>query len=88
VYAADRATGEERWRFPANDWVRSSPTVAGETVYVGADTGSVYALDVSTGRPQWRHRVGDRVSASPAVADGTVYVGADTGIHALDSDGT
>jgi len=36
--------GTERWSYETGAWVKSSPAVIDDTVYVGSDDGSVYAL--------------------------------------------
>ena len=77
---------ELRWRFTAGDDIDSSPTVAGDAVYVGSDDGHLYALEATTGAERWRFEVGGEVYASPAVAAGTVYIGSGNGsIYALDA---
>lgn len=70
--------------------VFSSPAVAGTTVVVGADDGSVHAFDRATGAPAWSQRVGPKVRATPAVGGETVFAaGFDGTIVALRaSDGT
>jgi eukaryotic-like serine/threonine-protein kinase len=45
VYALDAATGHLRWAYTTGNTVGSSPAVAGGTVYVGSDDGSVYAFN-------------------------------------------
>jgi outer membrane protein assembly factor BamB len=40
----DSRTGKKRWSFPTGDQVYSSPTVAGEMVYVGSWDGNLYAV--------------------------------------------
>ncbi|PSQ57265.1 hypothetical protein BRD18_07580 [Halobacteriales archaeon SW_7_71_33] len=59
---------------PAERGVHGTPTVAGDTVYVGAYDGALYALDRATGERRWRVRLGDAVGSSPAYHDGRVYL--------------
>ncbi len=67
--------------------MRSSPTVAAGTVYVGSDDGRLYAFDAAgcagapgTGcSPLWRGVTGGPVSSSPVVGGATVYVGSRDG---------
>lgn len=59
---------------PATRGIHGTPTVAGDTVYVGAYDGALYALDRATGRRRWRVRLGDAIGSSPAYYDGRVYV--------------
>jgi outer membrane protein assembly factor BamB len=88
LYAVDAETGQEKWRFKpqAVDTVRSSPAVAGDTIYFGGDFGQVYALDIHTGEQKWVFKVASAANYAPAVGDdGTVYVGSkDTHLYALD----
>jgi outer membrane protein assembly factor BamB len=75
----------EVWRFEADRSVgRSTPAVAGDTVYVGSISGTVHALDAADGTERWSSTVGDAVFAAPTVVDGTVYVG---GIVTTDGEG-
>lgn len=75
IYAIDAETGTERWKFPTDGSVQSSPAVLNGTVFVGSDDGNVYALDADTGNLRWKFNTTDKaVSSSPAVVDGTVYV--------------
>lgn len=65
----------------------SSPTVVGNTVYIGSGDQHVYALDALTGAKRWAFATGDVVHASPAVANGVVYVGSwDRNLYALDAE--
>ncbi|HKG91199.1 MAG TPA: PQQ-binding-like beta-propeller repeat protein [Gemmatimonadaceae bacterium] len=89
VYAVDLASGRERWRYAvagASDsssrfgfdrtTLQSSPTVAGDAVYIGARDGVLYALDRATGELRWRndHKM-SWVNSTPAVDGGMVYAG-------------
>ena len=64
----------------------SSPTIAGETVYVGGRDGFLRALELGTGRARWSKRMGPQVNASPAVVAGVVIIADDDGmVVALDA---
>jgi outer membrane protein assembly factor BamB len=67
VRALDRETGKELWRaswkgkisvpFFAKkngDWIRSTPSFDGETLYVGGMEEVLVALDAKTGKERWR----------------------------------
>jgi eukaryotic-like serine/threonine-protein kinase len=64
-----------QWRFLTNGDVISSPTVVGNSVFVGSGDGNMYALDRLTGAKLWSFAAGSAVSSSPAVEGGTVYFG-------------
>jgi outer membrane protein assembly factor BamB len=51
LHAVDADSGEGVWHFGIGDWVRSSPTVADGTAYVGNDDG-VHAVDIATGEQE------------------------------------
>ena len=53
--------------------VFSSPALAGQTIVVGADDGSVHGFDRATGAPAWSQKVGSKVRATPALAGAIVY---------------
>ena len=54
----------------------TSPALSGDTLFVGANSGSFYALDAGTGQPLWQHDIGTWVPAGPAVSGNTVVAGA------------
>lgn len=76
VYATRglRAYGGIAWRVQTGGPVRSTPAVAGGTIYIGSADHHLLALDRQTGAVRWRFRAGAPVNGSPAVADGVVYV--------------
>jgi hypothetical protein len=59
--------------------MKSSPTVAGDTVFAAAgpqyDEGRIFAFDAATGEERWRYEPAHQVTSSPTVVDGVVYVG-------------
>lgn len=64
----------------------SSPTIAGDVMYIGSGDHHVYALDAATGALRWTFATGDVVHASAAVAGGVVYIGSwDRNMYALDA---
>lgn len=81
LYAVDRATGQERWRFDHDvSWVISSPAIADGVVYTGSSDGLfVQAVDAASGEELWRTPTELNVFASPAVVNGALYVGTFTG---------
>jgi outer membrane protein assembly factor BamB len=76
----------------------SSPAVAGGTVFIGSENGSLYAFDAAgttnclgtpkTCLPLWRGASRDYLFSSPAVADGVVYAASYDGyLRAYDAAG-
>ena len=98
VYAFDRLTGNERWRFETQARVRSTPAVADGTVYVGSMDGSLYSIDLATGTQEWRFDTEGRslssvdfgfdrksLQSSPTVSGNSVYIGSREGfMYAVD----
>lgn len=64
---------KQKWLAPIGV-VNSSPSVVGDTVYVGSYDGHLYAVAADSGQVRWKAALGKPVYASPAVADGRVYV--------------
>lgn len=75
--AAD--TGEIRWQAKLDVDATAAPTVAGETVLVGTQTG-VVAFDAHSGAHLWVFPTPGQVTGSPVVVDGTMYVAAHDGV--------
>lgn len=75
LYAIDRATGRERWRFDHHiSWVNSSPAIDSGVVYAGSsDAWFVQAVDAATAAERWRAKTGSVVWSSPAIAGSTIY---------------
>lgn len=68
--AADVADLELKWAFayPNAIQARSQPTVAGGTVFVGSQNGTVYALDAKSGCVRWTYRASAEVRTSISVS--------------------
>jgi outer membrane protein assembly factor BamB len=77
LYALDRDTGKEEWRYEEpSDRVDSSPTAHEGSLYFGSNDTTLYCLDIESGELDWKFDKPDRMVASaPTVANGTVYFG-------------
>lgn len=90
VYALDAEDGELEWEFETDARIRSSPTVADGTLYIGDEvrqgTSHLYAIDTAEGTEQWRFGIGAGIESSPTVAGNDVYVGGyDNVLYAVDA---
>ncbi len=56
------------WKFPTNAPIDGSPSVRGETVYIGSANETFYTLDVRTGRAEWTADAGGPITSSPSFA--------------------
>ena len=70
-----RATRKNGWQTGMGRGVRSSPTVAGNVVYISRDDGFPRALDTTSGQIRWRLKTHSGLWSSPVVADDLLYVG-------------
>ncbi|ODR83377.1 hypothetical protein BG842_09670 [Haladaptatus sp. W1] len=90
VFALDRTTGEEQWRFETPAELASAPVVDANRVYAaaryrtcpespsGGINGGLYALDKTTGEEQWNIAPSGLLSVyPPAIGDGAVYQATD-----------
>ena len=67
--AADVGKLELAWAFgfPGATRARSQPTVAGGSIFVGSQDGTVYSLDFDTGCVRWSFKADAEVRTSPTV---------------------
>mgnify|MGYP002528034084 CR=1 FL=1 len=56
-----------------------SPSIAGQTLYVGDVDGVLYGVDALTGEAVWRFQIEGRLSSTPVVANGMLFVASDSG---------
>jgi outer membrane protein assembly factor BamB len=84
VQALDAATGRELWRTNVGSTVWSSPSVAGDQIYLGDGSGRVRVLDRRNGHELATFVTGAGVFSSPVVSGNLLFVGgADGGVYAL-----
>ena len=92
VFALDRATGKEAWRFTADGSLKpvfATPTSAGGRVFAGEGLHTdsdrrLFALDAATGKPAWPEPVqtASHTEGTPRVVNGKVYFSAgDDGLY-------
>lgn len=91
LHLVGASAGRAVRRYPTRLPVRSSPIVAGGTLFFGATDGSVYGA--AAGRPLEKlyetGTVGSQIIAAPAFADNALFVAATNGVlYALSVSGT
>ena len=64
-----RLMGKTSWVGP----FRSTPVLAGDTLYIGIDSGYVFAVNRKTGRSRWSFKADAAVSSRPAVAGDLLF---------------
>lgn len=75
VYALERSTGAQLWKFVATAGVGSSPVVWQDRVIMGDYNGNMFALDGKTGERIWVRKLPARVVSSPEIAGDRIAVG-------------
>jgi len=70
ISATDVSDLELKWAFayPNAIQARSQPTVAGGTIFVGSQNGTVYALDAKTGCVRWTYRASAEVRTAVSIS--------------------
>ncbi len=75
----------ERWRFATSDEVRSTPALAGQTLYVGSYDNNLYALNALKGTLQWKFATDGGICGAPLPHGDLVIFGSeDHTVYALD----
>ena len=90
LYAFDPVSGQQQWRFLADDSeILSAPTYTDGVIYFGTTGKMVYAVDVESQdvKAGWPFETGSAVWASPLVAGGRAYVASmDHVLYCLDAE--
>lgn len=58
LYCLDAQSGALLWETETDDWIRSSPVVVDQGIFVATISGRLYMLD-QTGRVQWNEKISD-----------------------------
>lgn len=92
LYALEKETGEELWRFESiGEWgpaeIRAAPVLLDGTIYVGSYDTYLYAIDAETGEEEWRVSVGGSIEPSPHVTENVLYVAGFDTVHAIRTTG-
>ena len=88
MYALDLGSGAVKWKYAADDAVKSSPSVFSGVVYVGDEKGTLHAIDASTGTRRWVFHTEAGIVSSPNLAGGKLIFGSyDNNLYCLTLDG-
>ena len=63
------------WAYRAGDYIRGTPAVNGQVVYVGSDDNNLLAVNTETGQLVWKYETAGNITSAPAFAGDTVYFG-------------
>lgn len=58
---------------------KSTPTISGDSVYVGTNDGRLHAYDTSTGSVKWEFKAGGAIAGQPLILNDRVYFGSEDG---------
>lgn len=75
VFAIDKDSGGEIWRFQTGAPILSIPAIENDVLFVGSLDHHVYAIHKRSGELIWKYDTGQVVVSSPAVKDGIVIIG-------------
>jgi len=86
----DPANGNQQSVLDAKNWVWSTPSLDGDTLYFGDVDGNFYAFNTSTGKLNWNPvRPDGAITAGPLVLGDSVLVATESGsIYQVNKDGT
>ena len=87
LYSINFTDGTIFWKYQTGGWIKSSPTIYGDAVYITSETpktGTIYKLDASDGSLIWKKSIpyevqftgGNDMIGTPTVADGKVFTSA------------
>ena len=75
-----------QWKFSANDFIHTTPSILENTIYIGTGDNKIIALDKNNGSTLWEYNVNSPVDVSLSLTKEIVYAGLRDGrILALDT---
>jgi outer membrane protein assembly factor BamB len=84
----DPATGAHEAVVDAENWVWSTPSLDGDTLYFSDVDGNFYSYNVSTGNLNWTVKPDGPITASPLIQNDHVLLATESGsVFAVDRDG-
>ncbi|MEO0792210.1 MAG: PQQ-binding-like beta-propeller repeat protein, partial [Pseudomonadota bacterium] len=76
VYAFDRETGKQVWRYGQKArGFYSTPAVVGDRLYIGAENNRMHCVDAKSGEGVWEFRTKSNIWSSPCVVEDKVVFG-------------
>lgn len=66
---------ETAWSLKTGAPFSSSPTLVGNTLYIGNNGGALYAIDAANGKVAWTYRVKNPIMSAPIVYGDSVIIG-------------
>jgi outer membrane protein assembly factor BamB len=78
LYALNARDGSVVWKFTANNWFWSPPTIQQGVIYAACLDGKAYALEVKTGKQLWATEAGGAIAFSPIISGDSLLVSPNT----------
>lgn len=92
LYALDAKSGDQKWKYKADDVIHASPSLEGDVLFISDFAGNVHAVNAADGAQVWKYSNGltgpfsAPFMASPTVANGMIYIGGrDAVMHGIDA---
>ena len=75
------------WTFECEDEIRGTPSIEGDSIYIGAYDNNLYVVDAADGKLKWKFPTDGAIVTRPAVSDGMVFFGSeDHRLYAVSKD--
>jgi outer membrane protein assembly factor BamB len=87
VYALNKNTGKEVWRFSCND-IPFHPAINNGVIYFGCYDGNLYAVEAKTGELKWKFSTNGKIACRPTVNNNKIYFGSQDGnLYSISTNG-
>lgn len=80
LIALDAVSGNENWRFTAQDWVWGGAALSDDSLYFGDLSGTFYSIDPASGAQNWQIQPGGAIVDSPLVTEEAIYLATEEGL--------
>jgi formylglycine-generating enzyme required for sulfatase activity/outer membrane protein assembly factor BamB len=85
IFGLDLSDGSKLWHYSGAGSFESSPSIAGNTLYIGCNDGYLYAVNIKNGTEKWKWNAGSNILSTPLPANSVIYVGCNNGkVYALE----
>ncbi|UCE98395.1 MAG: PQQ-binding-like beta-propeller repeat protein [Dehalococcoidia bacterium] len=88
IYALEAGTGDLIWKLETGEQIWATPTVDGDTLFIGTFDKKLYAIDINSGSQKWQQPFESQgpIISTPVVDNGVVYISSfDRHIYALNA---
>jgi outer membrane protein assembly factor BamB len=86
LYALDRATGKQRWKFKGGSF-KAPPTVQGKRLVVGDIDGNIFAVDLVEGKQAWKFTARGEAGGANFEGEDVLVTSHDEHLYKIDKEG-